>query len=139
MKILATLLLIGSLQAQPLRVLLVTGGHDHDPSFYSIFEGDNTFRTNIRPHPTAFSGDFRRNTDVLVLYDMIKTGLPENKRAHLREYLESGKGMVILHHACECGWVIVAQEAQELAAVSEGQDFAVEVRIGGGQVELHDW
>ena len=95
----AFIFLIGTLHSQPLRVLLVTGGHDHDPSFYSIFDGDPGFRTNIRPHPSAFGTDFRRNTDVLVLYDMIKTGLPETKRAHLRQYLESGKGLVILHHA----------------------------------------
>lgn len=99
MKLLYNLLLISALQAQPVRVLLVTGGHDHDPSFYSLFEGDKSFKTTIRPHPAAFSTDFRRNTDVLVLYDMVKTGLPENKRKHIREYLESGKGLVILHHA----------------------------------------
>ena len=99
MKAILFLLAAAPLLAQPLRVQLVTGGHDHEPSLYAIFDNQAGFKTNVRPHPQAFTADFRRNTDVLVLYDMIKTGLPENKRARLREFAEAGKGIVILHHA----------------------------------------
>ena len=87
------------LLAQPLRVQLVTGGHDHEPSIYALFDNQAGFKTNVRPHPQAFTADFRSNTDVLVLYDMIKIGLPENKRARLRQFAETGRGIVILHHA----------------------------------------
>jgi type 1 glutamine amidotransferase len=82
----------------PLRVLLVTGGHDHPPSFYSIFEG-NGFRVTVDPHPRAFAYDMRKRFDVLVLYDMIKDGLEEKKRANLQAFAESGKGIVVVHHA----------------------------------------
>ena len=98
MKTVLYFLAAASLLAQPLRVQLVTGGHDHEPSFYALFDNQG-FTTNVKPHPQAFTTDFRRNTDVLVLYDMIKTGMDESKRARLREFAEAGKGIVILHHA----------------------------------------
>lgn len=84
--------------AQPLRVLLVTGGHDHPPSFYSIFEGAD-LRVSVDPHPRAFAYDMRKRFDVIVLYDMIKSGLDEKKRANLQAFAESGKGIVVVHHA----------------------------------------
>jgi type 1 glutamine amidotransferase len=40
----------------------------------------------------------RKSTDVLVLYDMADMD-GENERGHLREFLDAGKGMVVLHHA----------------------------------------
>ncbi len=82
----------------PLRVLLVTGGHDHPPSFYSIFE-TSEFRVTVDPHPRAFAYDMRRRFDVIVLYDMIKSGLDERKRENLKAFAESGKGIVVVHHA----------------------------------------
>jgi hypothetical protein len=81
-----------------LRVLLVTGGHDHPPSFYSIFEGAG-FQVTVDPHPRAFAYDMRKRFDVLVLYDMIKSGLDAQKRANLQVFAESGKGIVVVHHA----------------------------------------
>lgn len=81
-----------------LRVMVVTGGHDYEPSFYSIFDGDPSLRVRVNPHPIAYRGDFRKNTDVLVLYDTIQD-LPEDQRSNLRQFVESGKGVVVLHHA----------------------------------------
>lgn len=86
---------------RPTRVLLVTGGHDHPPSFYTVFDnaGPN-LRVNVDPHPRAFAYDMRSRYDVLVLYDMIKTGLEQKKRDNLRAFAEAGnKGIVVLHHA----------------------------------------
>jgi type 1 glutamine amidotransferase len=40
----------------------------------------------------------RKSVDVLVLYDMADMD-GEVERRHLREFLEAGKGMVVLHHA----------------------------------------
>ena len=40
----------------------------------------------------------RKNVDVLVLYDMADMD-GEAERKHLREFLDAGKGMVVLHHA----------------------------------------
>ena len=86
-----------SINTEAVRVLLITGGHDHDVEFYSAFD-DPKIKTIVDPHPAAFSGDIRRRADVLVLYDMVKT-LDNQKRKHLRDFVESGKGVVILHHA----------------------------------------
>lgn len=54
----------------PVKVLIVTGGHDHPPSFYSSFD-DASFIASVNPHPIAFTADFRQGADALVLYDMI--------------------------------------------------------------------
>ena len=101
MKIL--LLLLGPLaalaaDAPAIRIELVTGGHSHEISFYAVFEGNRDFRINVNPHPGAFHSDMRKNTDVLVLYDMADVD-GEKERDHLREFLDAGKGMVVLHHA----------------------------------------
>jgi type 1 glutamine amidotransferase len=81
-----------------LKVQVVTGGHDYDASFYSLFEEYDDIDARVNPHPGAFRGDLRKRTDVLVLYDHIKSLEPE-RRENLRAFVESGKGVVILHHA----------------------------------------
>jgi len=80
------------------RVLLVTGGHDHESSFYGVFEGDRKLKVNVDPHPVAFRRDIRKDYDVLVLYDSIQE-LPDAHRKNLQLFVESGKGLVVLHHA----------------------------------------
>jgi len=84
-------------RSDAVRVLLVTGGHDHDVEFYSVFD-DPGIKTVVDPHPAAFSGDIRKRADVLALYDMMKS-IDERRRNHLRAFVESGKGVVVLHHA----------------------------------------
>ena len=86
------------------RVLLVTGGHDHDAEFYSAFD-DEGIKTVVDPHPAAFSSDIRGRADVLALYDMMKS-IGERQRNNLRAFVESGKGVVVLHHAIgdNVGW-----------------------------------
>ena len=82
----------------PVNVLVVTGGHVHDPSFYSLFD-DARIAARVDPHPNAFTSDFREQTDVLVLYDMVPEMREEDKRNSLRAFVEAGKGIVVLHHA----------------------------------------
>lgn len=85
--------------ADPARVLLVTGGHDHETSFYALFEGSPEMRVNVDPHPMPYRrGDLRKRYDVLVLYDSMQE-ISEPERKNLQVFLESGKGLVILHHA----------------------------------------
>jgi len=83
-----------------LRALLVSGGHDHESSFYGVFEKWRDVRVNVDPHPVAFRNDLRKNYDVLVLYDSIQMEqLTEKHRQNLRDFVEAGKGVVVLHHA----------------------------------------
>jgi type 1 glutamine amidotransferase len=84
-----------------LRVLLVTGGHDHDVDFYSAFLGQDDLAVMVDGHPSAFSGAFGRTgrrIDVLVLYDM-PPDLPAEQRARVERYVEEGGAVVSLHHA----------------------------------------
>jgi len=85
-------------QDRPLRIELVTGGHSHELSFYDVFQGNPEFRIDVNPHPLAFTGDMRKSVDVLVLYDMVDVN-EEPRRKNLRDFLDAGKGMVVLHHA----------------------------------------
>jgi type 1 glutamine amidotransferase len=97
-RITGALLLALAASAQPVRVELVTGGHSHELSFYKVFDGSPELRINVNPHPLAFTGDMRKNVDVLVLYDMVDVN-EEPQRKNLRDFLEAGKGLVVLHHA----------------------------------------
>lgn len=85
-----------ALAQPPVRVLLVTGGHDHDIAFYSVF-GDPRFHVTVDGHPSAFRRDFTNRYDVLVLYDSAE--IDEAKQQHVRAFIEAGKGLVVLHHA----------------------------------------
>lgn len=82
-----------------LRVLAVTGGHNYDTEFYSVFTG---FKDIIWSHKTsnyeAFKTDIREKYDVLVLYDFSQE-IGKNESKNLRAFVESGKGIVVLHHA----------------------------------------
>lgn len=82
------------------RVLLVAGGHDHETSLYGAFEKWRDIRVNVDPHPFAFRNDLRKAYDVIVLYDSVQVEhLPEKHRENLRNFVEAGKGLVVLHHA----------------------------------------
>ncbi len=81
-----------------LKVLLVTGGHDHDVSFYSVLDGHDDLDILVDPHPNAFRGDVTRRAAVVVLYDMVPDLEPE-RRANLQAFVENGGGIVALHHA----------------------------------------
>jgi hypothetical protein len=81
----------------PVKASIVVGGHTFDPAFFTIFEGLDWLRAQVTPHPSALTRSIR-NDDVLILYDMLDD-LAEPKRAALKEFAGSGKGIVILHHA----------------------------------------
>lgn len=90
-------------EGPPIRVQLTTGGHAHDISFYSVFEGNASLRINVNPHPSAFRRDLRASADVLVLYDMVDLE-GEKERANLQAFVEAGKGLVVLHHSLCGNW-----------------------------------
>ncbi len=82
----------------PVRVQLVVGGHDFAPTLFKIFEGRQDIRTNVVYQPAAYTKGRLKSADVVVQYDMMQP-ITEEHRANLRRYLESGKGLVVLHHA----------------------------------------
>ena len=98
------LVLISCKQQQTARVhkvLVITGGHDFDPSFYEIFDSyENVqYDTISQPHFNKRLGDgIADQYDALVFYDMWQDISDAEKKAYI-ELLEKGQGMVFLHHS----------------------------------------
>jgi type 1 glutamine amidotransferase len=91
---------------EPLRVLVVTGGHDYPTSFYTVFEGRPEWRwTHAASNEEAFAREIVTRFDALVLYDYSQE-LSVKGKDNLRAFAEAGKGIVVLHHAiCDYqGW-----------------------------------
>lgn len=82
-----------------LRLLVVTGAHGYPVSFYTLFEGHKDIRwehaTSLRE---AFRPKMAERFDVVLLHDMHQE-ISEAEQANLREFVESGKGIVSVHHA----------------------------------------
>jgi len=95
----------------PVRIMVVTGGHAHDTSFCSLFEGYEDFAPMVYPRDVAFRNDLRPRWDVLVLYDL-SAEISEAEQVNLVNFLESGRGMVVLHHAIAAynSWAWWSQE-----------------------------
>ncbi len=80
------------------RALVVTGGHDHEASFYGLFDGYKDIGwAPVADSSLAFKQDIRAKYDVLVFYDFTRD-LDDNGKKNLRDFVESGKGIVVLHH-----------------------------------------
>ena len=79
-----------------IRALLLTGGHDHDAAFYSLF--NDLERLPVDTAANAFKNDLRGKYDVLIMYDFTRD-LDERARKNLRDFVEAGGGVVVLHHA----------------------------------------
>ena len=88
----------GQAAASALRLLVVTGGHDYPTSFYTLFEQPGLLWDHEATSEAAYRRDLRSRYDVLVLYDL-PTTLSVEGRANLQAYAESGKGILVLHHA----------------------------------------
>jgi type 1 glutamine amidotransferase len=84
-----------------IRVLVVTGGHDYDTGFYSLFFGYPDIKWDHKIHYGASEGyvrDMASRYDVVVLYDMLN-GKPEVRNTqNLFEFVRAGGGVVALHH-----------------------------------------
>jgi type 1 glutamine amidotransferase len=79
--------------------LLITGGHDHEAAFYTIFDGYNDLGSiPVVTSATAFKADLRGKYDVVIMYDFSRE-LDDNGKKNLRDFVENGGGVVVLHHA----------------------------------------
>src|SRR5207253_729695 len=80
------------------RVLVITGGHDHETSFYGLFDGYKDIGwVSVADSKLAFQQDIRARYDVLVFYDFTRD-LDDLGKKNLREFVGSNKGLVVLHH-----------------------------------------
>jgi hypothetical protein len=82
------------------RLLVVTGGHSYDTTFYTLFEG---YPDLAWDHETSSRAAFRKkelrdNYDVILLYNM-EQELSEAERSNFQGFVEDGKGVIVLHHA----------------------------------------
>ena len=82
----------------PVRLLVVTGGHDYPTSFYTLFEQDGLTWDHATSNEEAFTKDLRGRYDALVLHDGSATISPD-AQTHFRDFVESGGGLVVIHHA----------------------------------------
>lgn len=86
----------------PVRVLLVTGGHGFDRDAMDVFKKSlpGIDMTEVQ-HPNAlamFRPENRTKFDVALFYDMPNV-INEQEKKDLLDYLNGGKGMIIWHHA----------------------------------------
>lgn len=81
------------------KALLITGGHDHEAAFYSLFDGhDDIDLLPVDTAANAFKKDLRGRYDVVIMYDFTRD-LDDAGKKNLRDFVESGKGVIVLHHA----------------------------------------
>ncbi len=81
-----------------LRVLVVAGGHDHETSFYGLFDGYKDLGwVAVSDSKLAFEKDIRSKYDVIVMYDFTRD-MEDKEKQNLRDFVESNKGIVVLHH-----------------------------------------
>ena len=87
---------------EPVRVLLVTGGHSFDKEpFYKFINSLSGISVNEVKHPDAlsmFRPENRDSYDVVLFYDMPQT-ISEQEKKDFTDCLKAGKGIVVWHHA----------------------------------------
>ena len=89
-------------KAEPVRVLLITGGHDFDKDpFYAFMKSLQGIVVSEVKHPDAlamFRPENRASYDLVMLYDMPEF-IDEKGKNDFSDCLKEGKGLVVLHHA----------------------------------------
>ena len=89
-------------KAVPVRVLLITGGHDFDEEpFYAFMKSLQGITVSEVKHPEAlamFRPENRSSYDVVLLYDMPGI-ISEQEKKDFMDCLKEGKGLVVWHHA----------------------------------------
>ncbi len=87
---------------EPIRVLLLHGGHGFDqPNFFRMFDemdGINVTKAGFPAAADRLKPGLEKEFDVIVSYDMVQGLKPEQHQA-FDELLKRGVGYVALHHA----------------------------------------
>jgi uncharacterized protein len=89
--------------ASPIRLLVVTGGHEFHESFWDVFKSRTEWKMERRTHEptdtcTVYDRPIALDFDAVLLYDMPRN-ITEPQRRNLLAVFERGVGVVILHHA----------------------------------------
>jgi len=92
----------GQKKKDPVRVLLITGGHGYDKEPFDAFMKSlpGITVTEVK-HPNAlamFRPENRSSYDVVLFYDMPEA-ISEQEKKDFTDCLKAGKGMVVWHHA----------------------------------------
>lgn len=89
-------------ESQPLKILIITGGHDFErEAFFEMFKSFGQITYQEVQHPEAnqyFQPEKASEFDVFVFYDMYQK-ISSAEKQHLLQLLDQGKGMVFLHHS----------------------------------------
>jgi len=89
--------------ASPVRLLIVTGGHEFDASFWAIFNDRPEWKMERRAHEpaetcTVYDRPIAPDFDAVLLYDMPRT-ISDVQQQNFLALFERGVGVVVLHHA----------------------------------------
>jgi type 1 glutamine amidotransferase len=91
-----------SLQAQPVKIMLITGGHSYDTlQFFQLFDAPDDFEYEHFAQPDAnkaIAEGEAQNFDVLVFYDMWQPISEKEKQAYI-DLTNGGKPFLFFHHA----------------------------------------
>ena len=90
------------MKKDPVRILLITGGHgfDKDPFYAFVQSLPGCVVTEVK-HPNAlimFRPENRASYDVVLFYDM-PNQINEQEKEDFLACLKTGKGMIVWHHA----------------------------------------
>lgn len=100
--ILGMLLLTTTLKAQPVEIMLITGGHAFDTTqFFQLFDRMENIGYEHFQQPEAnrsIAKGKAKDFDVLVFYDMWQPISDDEKRAYIN-LTKKGKPMLFLHHS----------------------------------------
>ncbi len=100
--IVAASMIIFTLNAQPVKIMLVTGGHSYDTiQFFQLFDALEGIEYEHFLQPEAnrkLAQGTGENYDVLVFYDMWREISEPEKKAYV-DLTKKGKPMLFLHHA----------------------------------------
>ncbi|MFW9819432.1 MAG: ThuA domain-containing protein [Candidatus Thorarchaeota archaeon] len=82
-----------------IRLLIVSGGASFENTIFRNFSViDEIEWTHIDSDKEAFKEDLREKYDVLIMYNLNQNP-DENVKSNLKQFIESSKGIIILHHA----------------------------------------